>query len=136
MAMELLRNKVSESEDEWRIESAGVWADPGVPAAKNTQDVLAVRGLEVRSHRSRPITPEMMEEFDLFLVMERNHQEALRAAFPQHAGRIYLLTELVDERTDIVDPIGGDLADYEDTAQEIEMIFDQGYDKLLKMTSG
>lgn len=134
MAMGLFRELVSQSGDEWRIESAGVWADPGFPAARNTQKVLEARGLEVNDHRSRPVSAEMIDEFDLILVMERNHQEALRAAFPDKADHIYLLSELIDERSDIVDPVGGSLADYEDTALELEKIFEQGFDKILRLT--
>jgi protein-tyrosine-phosphatase len=133
MAMGLMLAKVQGSADEWNIASAGVWADPGYPPAVNTLRVLEARGIELRAHRSRQITPEMVHAHELILVMERNHKEALRAAFPEKAGRIFLLTEMVDRRDDIVDPIGGSLADYQDTAQEIEAILAEGFENILRL---
>ena len=136
MAMGLMQSKVSQSALDWRVESAGVWADEGYPAAMNTLRVLGSRGIDIRAHRSRPITPEMVLDFDLILVMERNHREALRAAFPGRAKHFFLLSEMVDRQDDIVDPIGGLIADFEDTAQEIEEILDQGFDRILSLTEG
>ena len=136
MAMGLMREKVSSSDDEWHIDSAGVWADPGFPPAQNTQLVLASRGITVSEHRSQAITPQMIRDFDLILVMERNHQEALRAAFPGDAARILMMTEIVGGSMDIVDPVGGSPVDYEDTAVEIEGILEKGFDEIIRLIDG
>ena len=134
MAMGLLRARVSQSVDNWRIESAGVWAEEGHSAAFYTRRVLEVRGIGVSEHSSRQVTPDLMREFDLILVMERNHKEALRAAFPEQSNRIYMLSEMVGRKDDIVDPIGGPRADYEDTAQEIDAILSEGFENILRLT--
>lgn len=136
LAMGLMTKQVSQSLDNWQIESAGVWASAGYPAARNTLQVLENRGIDISNHRSRPITPELISEFDLILVMERNQKEALQAAFPEFADRIYLLSEMIDQHTDIIDPIGGTLFDFEDTAQEIETILSEGILKILKLVKG
>jgi protein-tyrosine-phosphatase len=136
MAMGLMTKQIARSSDEWRIESAGVWADVGYPAARNTLQVLENRGIDISNHRSRPVTLELIRDFNLILVMERNHKEAMRAAFPQFADRIFILSEMIGPETDIIDPIGGPLVDFEDTAQEIENMLSDGYPRILELVKG
>jgi protein-tyrosine phosphatase len=135
MAAALFKNKL-EKEGElrrWRIESAGTWARNGFPAAEKSRVLLDERGLSLESHLSRAITQKLMGQFDLILTMERGQKEALRVEFPEVADRIYLLTEMVGEYSDINDPIGGPQADYEKTIEELEEIFERGYSRILKL---
>ena len=134
MAMGLLQEMTSDDPGIWRIKSAGVWADSGYPAAGNTQKILKEKGIDLKSHRSQPITRELVSNFRLILVMEKNHKEALQIAFPELASRIYLLTEMVDRSADIIDPIGGALVDYEETAFEIQSILKKGWKKIRKLS--
>ena len=134
MAMWLLRDQVSTSTDEWRVESAGVWAEPGYAASINSQRVVQSRGIKIGPHSSRQIDAQMVQGFDLILVMESNHQEALRAAFPEQSGKIFLLSEMVGSLDDVVDPFGGATADYEATAVEIEGILEAGLNRILELT--
>jgi len=135
MAMGLLRDMVSEDPSGWRIESAGTWAIDGAPAAVNTQWVLQSRGIDISDHRSRLITADILSEFNLVLTMERGHQEALRVEFPEYANRIYLLSDLIDKKFDIEDPVAGPLVDYQDTAREIEHILTDGFEKITILSS-
>jgi protein-tyrosine-phosphatase len=98
--------------------------------AANTQLVLKERGIELNDHTSRTVTGTMLSEFNLVLVMEDIHKEVLKLAFPDYIDRIYMLSEMVGEFYDIVDPIGGSLADFEETALEMERIFTEGFEKI------
>ncbi len=71
-----------------------------------------------------------METYNLILTMERGQKEALQMAFPNQANKVYLLTEMVGGYWEIVDPIGGPLIDFEDTAREIEQILLVGYKRI------
>lgn len=132
MAEALLRDRVMQDDqgedpgEGWRVESAGTWAVPGRSAVANTQLVLQKRGIDASDHRSRSVTRDLLQQFNLVLVMERGHKEALRAAFPDQAGKVYLLSEMVGLVEDIVDPMGGTAVDFEYTAQEIERMLDRG----------
>ena len=126
MAMGLLQAYVGQEIGEWRIESAGVWSLEGYSAAQNAQIVVKTYGVDLSMHRSRLISADMVKDFNLILTMERGHKEALRAAFPQFAGRIFMLSEMVGEVHDVVDPMGRALADFEETAQEINKVFKLG----------
>lgn len=133
MAMGLLLSKVGEAAVDWHIESAGTWAREGLPAAQMTQQVLQERGINLLNHRSRSVSKELLSSFQLILTMEAGHKEALRAEFPEIASRVYLLNEMIDRRADIHDPIGGTLADFEDTAREIDSVLTLGFEKITRL---
>jgi protein-tyrosine phosphatase len=130
MAMGLLRSLIEDSSDQWKIESAGVWDMGNQQVAVNTQLVLKERGIDLNDHTSRAVTGTMLSEFNLVLVMEDIHKEVLNLAFPEYTDRIYMLSEMVGEVYDIVDPIGGALADFEETAQEMERILTESFEKI------
>jgi protein-tyrosine-phosphatase len=119
---------------EWRIESTGTWAVEGMPPSQNGQIALQAMGLDISGHRSQPLTGELLEEFDLILTMEAGHKEAIQVEFPQVAGRVYMLSEVVGERRDIADPIGGPLEEYEETARELDLLLKQGFNRILQLT--
>jgi protein-tyrosine-phosphatase len=130
MAMGLLHSMVEDLSDQWKIESAGVWDMGGQQVAANTQLVLKERGIDLNDHTSRTVTGTMLSEFSLVLVMEDIHKEVLNLAFPEYTDRIYMLSEMVEGLFDIVDPIGGSLADFEETALEMERILTEGFEKI------
>jgi protein-tyrosine-phosphatase len=136
MAEGLLKSRVSADITPWRIESAGVWAMQGQPAAPLTRQVLLLRGIELNNFVSRPITRALIQEFNLVLAMERNHKESLRVAFPEYVTRVFTVRELIGKSGDIVDPIGSPIDEYEATAQELESIFEKGFEQLKKLAAG
>jgi protein-tyrosine-phosphatase len=130
MAEGLFSARVAADSNSWRIASAGVYAQPGYPAAYYTLEVLNERGIGLGDHRSKPISSELMDQYNLILTMEQGQKEALRLAFPQHARKIFLLSEMGGEYRDIVDPVGGVYVDYLDTAREIETFLNRGFDRI------
>ncbi|MEW5868636.1 MAG: low molecular weight protein arginine phosphatase [Chloroflexota bacterium] len=118
---------------DWRVQSAGVWARDGYSAHANTLSILRDRGVDLSAHRSRQVNLEIMENFKLILTMESGHKEALQAAFPQYAERVYLLTEIVGQQFDIVDPVGGPFIEFEATAGEIDDLLGRGFDRLKEL---
>jgi protein-tyrosine-phosphatase len=135
MAMGLWQNKVK-SDPHWQVESAGTWSIKGVPAAENSIIVSARRGIDLRGHRSRGISREMLVHFNLILVMESGQKEALSVEFPDMRSKVFLISEMVGEQYDIKDPMGEPLEDFEATAEEFEQIFNQGYARIVQLASG
>jgi protein-tyrosine phosphatase len=116
---------------DWQVESAGTWALDGKPASKNSQIVMAQRGLDIRSHSSRTVTAEIISNADIILTMEATQKEALQEEFAFAKERIFLLTEMIGECTDLADPYGGPIKDYETTAQQLEEIIHKGMDRII-----
>lgn len=133
MAMGLLRNMVKNQPDMWTIESAGTWAPEGEPAAQRTQLVLRELGIDLQDHLSRQVNRGMLSQFNLILVMERGHKEALQIEFPQLAQRVYLLSEMIDANFEIQDPIGMSTSDFMQTRDEISQILTNGFGKISKL---
>jgi protein-tyrosine phosphatase len=135
MAMGLFSVLVMQTASEWQIDSAGVFAPAGYPAAQNTSAVLKERGYDLSLHRSSQITLDMMQTYNLILTMERSQKEALQIAFPEQARKVYLLTEMIGDNWEVVDPVGGSFSDFEDTAREIEYILTTGNERIFRLAS-
>jgi len=135
MAEGLVRRKLEREglADEFHVASAGVWTLDGRRATESAVMTMAELGVDIRAHRSRLLTEEIMDEAALVLTMTHSHAEAIRAEFPQHRHRVMLLSELVGFGYDIEDPVGGSLLDYEETAQEIEAILETGYERMMQL---
>ena len=118
---------------EFRAASAGVWTMDGRPATDRAIMVMAELGIDIRGHRSRLLTERIVENAALILTMTHSHAEAIRAEFPEHKNRVYLLSEMVGYGYDILDPVGGSLLDYEETAQEIEALIETGYERMIQL---
>ena len=121
------------NDQDWLIDSAGTWAVEGVPAANGSRLAMKERGLDIDKHRSQSVNRELLHKFDLILTMERHHKEALSIEFPEISGRIYVLSEMVGQAYDIWDPMGGSLEEFKATADELENILLNGYEKIKRL---
>lgn len=120
--------------DGWRVESAGAWAVEGARATDFARQVMRERGLDIDGHSSRPVTEEMLQDFDLILVMEARHKEFLHNQFPKFAERIYLMSGMIDRALDVEDPVWGTLETYRVTVEEMVDILERGNDCILELT--
>lgn len=119
----------------WRVQSAGTWAQNGQPASLYSREILAERGLDISSHTSQVITGELLEAADLVLCLESGHAEALRAEFPQHAPKIFLLTEMIGRRYSIADPYGGPRFAYEQMIDEVTRLVEDGLPRIIELAT-
>jgi protein-tyrosine phosphatase len=138
MAAALLRARLTHdgARRGWRVSSAGVWTTEGRRASAFAVEEMAQREIDLRAHRSRSVTREMMAEADLVLAMTRNHVDALSAAFPGHTHKVYLLSEMVGQTYDIYDPYGGTRMEYAYIAKELEQLIEDGYARIVALVEG
>lgn len=130
MAEGILRKIVVEKKLDWRVDSAGVWAQDGIEPAENAVAILLAKGIDIRSHRSQTVNKDMLYQHDIVLVMEKTQKEAIELAFPDVQHKIFLISQLINEDFDIVDPIGHSLQDFLETAEELEKILTDGFEKI------
>jgi protein-tyrosine-phosphatase len=135
MAAAILRQRFEEMglASEIRIRSAGVYAETGDFASPLAVAKLAEHGISLEDHRSQPMTPALLQEADIVLVMEEAHRRSAFYLQPQHLGKVYLLSELTGKHDDIADPYGGSAASYERTIAVLEQMIDAGMPKLLQL---
>jgi protein-tyrosine-phosphatase len=139
MAEVLLRKKLQQQEDitNWRVESAGTWTVIGRPVAPRTLEVMQrLFGLDLSEHRSRLVSRSLLRPFDLILVMEAGHKEAIGIEFPELVSRVHLIYEMVGQVRNVIDPIGGTTKDFEDTAHELEKIITLGLEQIIRLAGG
>jgi protein-tyrosine phosphatase len=136
MAEALFRARLGADEADWQVGSAGTWALEGDQISGRARQVLKARGIDPGDHQARPVSRELLSQYNLILVMAHNHLEALRAEFPDLVGRIYLFNEMAGRYHDIRDPFGGSLADYRETADELDRVIATGFEKIVQLASG
>ena len=97
------------------VQSAGIFAANGGQANPYTVEVLQTNGIGC-VHDSQPVTNAIMQWADVVLTMTVSHQAHLKMEYPQYIDKIHaLLTYVTDEHTNVMDPYGGTLIDYEET---------------------
>jgi protein-tyrosine-phosphatase len=107
--------------DDLHLESAGTSAWDGQPASDGSLLVGLERQLDLNEHRSRTITPALVESQDLILTMGPHHRDQVEGM--GGAGKTFLLSSYASHGADdrpISDPFGGDLETYRTTFDELE----------------
>lgn len=118
LAAAFFKNCLEKSLDKnhWQVDSAGTWTRRGSPAPLFCIELARQVGVDLTSHRAQLVTFVPIEKYDLVIVMEKSHREALLTEFPAIEERIFLLSSLAGlSPYDIRDPIQKDSL----TAQEI-----------------
>lgn len=137
MAMVLFRDFVTRRKvkpNNWWIESAGVRAVSGYPASDFAIRAMKDIGLDLNDHHSQPVTESLLDEFNLILCMEREQKTFLRRNFPDAKEKILLISEIAGGTNDIWDPVGHALATYQETAKEMLVLFERGFNKILELS--
>ena len=99
------------------IASCGTGAGGDQPASTNAVETMREEGVDIRHHRSRPMTVDSLLAADYIWVMTRGHLEAVAALAPEVANRAVLIDP---DGKDVSDPIRGDLAAYQACVRHLE----------------
>ncbi len=97
--------------------SAGLSAYPGGNASPEAVSAMHARGLSLKDHQSRPVTPRLLKQADLVLTMTASHRQAILQRWPEAAAKTFLLSK---NGRDVADPYGGTAPMYVACAEEIE----------------
>ena len=93
-------------EKDWLVGSAGSWAKDGLSPVPSAAWMLDHLGLDLSIHQSRSVSRELVAQYHLVLVMEKNQKEALQIEFPELNQRVFMLTEICcGPVVDIPDPV-------------------------------
>jgi len=114
------------------VSSAGTSAWEGAPASDGALLVGLERRMDLATHRSQPLTRALVESADVVLAMSPHHLERIEAL--GGAGKSWLLSDYASHGSSsraITDPIGGDLAVYRATVDELEQEIRRVLDRML-----
>ncbi len=119
---ERLNVKPAELESKgFTVLSAGAMAMPGARAAPQAIETVAEMGADLSSHRSRPLSVELIHQADLILPMSAAHTRAILAMVPSAADKVVPL----NPEGDVEDPIGLDIDVYRSLAGKMEQMIEQ-----------
>ena len=135
----ILKNLVTQDDlDELiHISSAGILGIDGEPASDFAITVAQENGLNLESHRSQGISPDMIKESDIILCMTLDHSEKLKYLYPDQGDKIFPLKEyLIKEDLlsySIEDPIGLSIDFYRKVFVDIKIEIERIYPFIKKM---
>jgi protein-tyrosine phosphatase len=119
--------------DQWLVKSAGTWTTPDQPPPANAVQAARDLGLDISDHTTRMITAEELSKYDLILVMEQGHKEAITYEFSLPCRNVYLLPEVVEHiEYDISDPADPDV-DVKKIARELCDLVQRGFPEICSL---
>lgn len=113
MAEALFRREAENAKlDPFQITSAGIHAIPGSEAHPRALAASAEMGVPLTSHRSRLLTPAMVEEADVIFAMDFQNLAELLALYPESREKFRMLAPYAENNLagrEIADPYLGNL---------------------------
>jgi len=76
------------------VGSAGTIAVDGAPAMPESIEAARERGVDIRDHAARLLTPALIDDADLVVTMAAEHRDAVGRLVPGSAPRTFTLKEL------------------------------------------
>lgn len=127
MAAAIMDKLAAENNIDVRIESAGMFATDGEKATPEAIEAIRKYDIDLESHLSQQITPELIKKSDLIITMTEAHKMVLQDMAKE---KTCTLCELADISGDIEDPYGGDIEDYTEVADKLYIALTQLCNKL------
>lgn len=116
MAESLLRHRLHQAgAKSLTIFSRGLYAGQGHPMAEFARQVLRQIGISAPEHKSQNLSRDDIEKAGRIYTMTRDHLSTLLARYPDASVKAQTLAS-----SDIADPMGGSLRDYEKCRIEIQ----------------
>ena len=104
----------------WTAESAGVAAWGGAPPTPEAVEAMWEIGVDISAHRSRKLTVGAVAEATMILAMAESHRREIVQAYPEAAGKTFLLNSFgPGPARDVADPMGFSVEVYRRTRDEL-----------------
>lgn len=128
MAAMYMRHLLKEHEiQDIDVRSAGVMTIAGLLASPEAMQVMEAHGVDMRRHRSAPLTPELLRKADLVLAMSPFHMQTALRMCEDARDKTKLLKEFTRsdlKNVQIADPMGCTLEVFKKTFKEIKAACD------------
>jgi len=111
---------------DYKVSSAGIIGSVGYPASPEAVVACAAMGVDIKAHRSKALSGELIEESDIIFAMERIHQDRVIALDSKASEKCLLLAG----NTGVPDPIGHPQEFYNNCAKLIERFVQKRIDEL------
>jgi len=113
----------------YEVESAGMAAHAGSEASPEAVAIVRRHGSDLASHRSQPLTVDLLARADHLFLMTYDHLRMLRGV----RGLVGPMPQLLSpEGEDVTDPIGCPQDVYEECADQIEEMLKRRLPQILE----
>ena len=102
------------------VTSAGIGALVGKAVDKDAASIARAHGVNVDGHAARQITPEILAEHDLVLVMGPEHRQYITTNIPQASGKTMFFDKW-ERNEGIADPYRQSIEFHELIYREIDI---------------
>ncbi len=100
----------------YRVNSAGIMGSTGFPASPEAVAACVMKGIDIKAHRNKGLSRELVEESDFIFAMEQVHRRRVIALEPKAEAKCLLLAG----EKGVPDPIGRSQEFYNYCANMIE----------------
>jgi protein-tyrosine phosphatase len=105
----------------YRVESAGTAVMREGDVNPLAVQVMAEIGMDISSHRSRPLSMDMIAAADHIYTMTEHHRQTILEMVPEAKDRV----EPLDPEDDVLDPAGADVLAYRECREQIEALIER-----------
>lgn len=119
-ALRMLLEK--EVPEKFEVISSGTFGADGYPATQYAREAAKMWDIDLSSHASQQLTEELIEEADLIFAMTPEHFLQIVALSPKAVDKVFLFKNYPAPGPNgegVEDPIGRDLAKYNEVFLEI-----------------
>jgi len=130
LAERYLANRLAErGVDGVTVDSAGFFEASGRSSPETAFRAALRYGVDLSSHRSKPVTPGLFADADVVFLMDAQNYQFALSRFPDEAGKTCFLRSLVDDDAfEISDPYDGDLDEfvrvYDEVVEAVDALVD------------
>jgi L-threonylcarbamoyladenylate synthase len=111
----------------YKVSSAGIMDLAGAPASREAMAACEALGIDIKAHKSKVLTRQLIQESDFVFAMEQIHCNHITALCPDVQSKCMLLAK----NNDIVDPICQGQDVFNDCAALIEKAVKKRIDELV-----
>lgn len=101
-----------------KVDSAGLSAMVGHQADEKAIACMDTVGIDIREHRAKQITADLIKQSDLILVMSNNQLKHIEQKWPFAKGKVFRLGHW--QGKNVPDPYQHDQAFFEETCRNIQ----------------
>ncbi len=131
MAEGLLKRMAMENHWPVEVQSAGLAAFAGVPAAPEAVEACREKGVDLSTHRTQPLSKTLVMDSDLILTMTAKHKDMILKKMPILQDKVSLFSEFAEAGTeDIDDPVGQPVEVYRKVLSQMEDYLKKAVSKL------
>ena len=111
----------------YKVSSAGIIGSVGYPATAEAVTACAAKGVDIKAHRNKALSRELIERSDIIFAMEQIHRDRVILLDPNAANKCLLLAG----NAGVPDPIGQPQQSYDKCANLIEKAVQQWISELV-----